>query len=477
MLGADGYGTYQAVGGFVTTLSVINVGISSAISRFITFELGRNDMTKLSQTFSTAINVLAILCIFILILAETAGVYFINNKMQFAPENMTAVNVIYQLAIFGYLGGVITMPFMAILVAYEEFKYIASFGLIQGISVFIAIVSISFLPGSRLMWYSWAIFLSSILYQMAYVYVCIKRHSQIKYIRHIDKQQFYKILSFSSFSFLGSSAGILKEQGVTVLINMFFGTILNAARGISTSVLSATSSLVGSFTTALAPQITKAYAEGNHSYMWSIVERGIRISFFLLLIPAIPIMAETEWILTLWLKLPPPMAAVFTKLTIISALCDTLSTPLIYLMNATGKIALYQCVVGGTLLITIPLDFLLLHLDFGVTTVLWVNIIISSILFFLRIIMIRRIIHFDVIPFIKNTLVRIGLTTTSLVLIVIPILVFSENLPPLLSHLSSIFFSALIGLLCILFIGLKREERKSLFLKLSSFLTRFRSAV
>lgn len=411
MLGVTGYGSYTAIGGCITTLSAINVGISTAISRFITFELGKKDQTSLSKVFSTSFNVLLLLCVLLAILAETVGLWFVDTHMQFSPDTQACVHLLFQLSLIGYLLGIITMPFMAILMAYEEFKYIASFGALQAVVQFSLVMCISHLPSDRLGWYAWSVFFTTVAYQAAFVYVCIKRHPQIRYYFGIDKERFRQILSFASFNYIGSSAGILKEQGVTILFNTFFGVIYNAARGVSGSVLLAVNSLAGSFTTALSPQITKAYAAGEHEYMWMLVNRGIRFSYYLLFIVAVPVFASTEWLLSLWLKEVPSMAIVFTQLMLVTALCDIISTPLIYLMNATGKIALYQCVVGGTLFLTVPLDLVLLYAGCDAESLLWVNIIISFGLFFLRLRMIRRIVPFGIVKFLCGLLPKILLST------------------------------------------------------------------
>lgn len=411
MLGVTGYGAYQAIGGCIATLATVNAGISSSISRFITFELGKKDQTSLNKVFTTSFNVLLLLCVLLATLAETAGLWFVDTHMQFSPDTQDLVHLIFQLSLIGYLLGMITMPFMAILMAYEEFKYLASFGAIQAVAQFSLVMCISYLPSDRLAWYAWSVFFTTVAYQAAFVYVCIKRHPQIRYSFSIDKKRFRQILSFASFNYIGSSAGILREQGVSILFNTFFGVIYNAARGISGSVLLAVNSLAGSFTTALSPQITKAYAAGEHKYMWMLVNRGIRFSYYLLFIVAVPVFASTEWLLSLWLKEVPPMAIVFTQLTLVTALCDIISVPLIYLINATGRIALYQCVVGGTLLLTVPLDLVLLYAGFAAESLLWVNIIISFGLFFLRLRMIKRIVSFGIIRFLYGLLPMIMLST------------------------------------------------------------------
>lgn len=460
MLGASGYGTYQAVGGCIATLSTINVGISSAISRFIAYELGKKSQENLNKIFSTSINVLALICIAIALLAETVGLWFVHAHMQFPADSIDSVNFIFQLSLISYLIGVLSMPFMSVLIAYEEFNYIATLGIIQGVVQFILIIGISFLPSHQLNLYACSVFFSSVIYQFAYSYICIKKHPGIKYRFYIDKHQFKKLLSFASFSYIGSSAGILREQGVTVLINTFFGVVYNAARGVSVSVLSAVSSLVGSFTTAMSPQITKSYASGDYIYMWNLVGKGIRFSFFLLFILSAPVLASAEWILSLWLKIPPPMAALFTRLTIITALCDTLSAPLIYLMNATGKIALYQCVVGGTLLLTLPIDLVLLNIGCDAEILLWVNIVISFILFFIRLLMIRRLIDFKILDFVMSVLPRIFYVSITVAFMILTVHLCCSFLEAsFFIEFCKLIFSFLFTGLSIYLIGITSEER------------------
>ena len=466
MLGAEGYGTYQAVGGCIAILWTINAGISSAISRFITYELGKKNMITLSEFFSSSLNVLAIFCAAIILIAETFGLWFVHTQMKFPAESMGAVSLIFQLTLISYVLGVLVMPFMSILIAYEEFKCIATLSLIQGIVQFAFVLCISLLPSDRLEWYAWSLFFTSVVYQFSCSCICIRKHPQIRYSIGVNKEHFKQILSFASFSYIGDTAGVLREQGATVLINTFFGVVPNAALGVANSVRGAVSSLVGSFSTALSPQITKSYAAGDYDYMWDLVASGIRYSYFLLFILAAPVLASAEWILGLWLKEVPSMAIHFTQLTIVALLCNTLSTPLIYLANATGKIALYQCIVGGILLLTIPISFLLLYTGFTADVILWVNIFMSISLFIVRLLLIRRLISFKIMSFLYAALPRIVNVSIVTTLVTFGLTTSKKTMQLSFAGEAIIFFSVfLITVVIITFVGLTRGERYHLYNK------------
>lgn len=474
MLGASGYGTYQAVGGCIAVLNTINVGVSAAISRFIAFELGKEDKGDISSVFVTSVNVLAVMGIIIALVAETIGLWFVHTHMQFPSDSIGCVDLIFQLALVSYLTGFITLPFMSILVAYEEFKYIATLGVIQGVMLFCFIMGISYLPDNRLEWFVWLSFTAYVLYQFAYSYICIKKHPNIRFRLCFDKQKIKEVFSFASFSYIGNSAGVLREQGVTILINTFFGVIYNAARGVSMSVLGAVSVLVSNFTTALSPQITKSYASEDYTFMWNLVSKGIRFSYFLLLVLSVPTIMSTEWMLSSWLKEVPPMAVTFTRLVIITALCDTLSAPLIYLINATGKIALYQCVVGGVLLLTIPIDLLFLYAGFDAEVLLWVNICISVVSFFLRLLLIKRVIIYSISDFLSMVLPRIFIVTLAVIVLC---LLFTNYLftfdDSFWMGITKFIINFILTCSGIVFWGITNEERQTMYNKIRRIVVRY----
>ena len=341
-LGISDYGLYNVIGGFVSMFYMITASLTQAVSRFITFELGKNDMKKLEDTFSTSVFILFILSLVVVLLAETIGLWFVNYKLNIDADRIVAANWVYQFTVLAFVLEMLSIPYSALIVSHEKMGMFAFVTIMKVILMLGVALLLSVSPLDTLIFYGILTFAVSLGVQgMYYVYCrCNFRESSVHI--HFDKDLFNKMFGFAGWNFLSTVASMLSSQGVNMMLNIFFGTPVNAARGIAGQINGTAGAFSRNFTMALSPQITKSYASGDKRYSKTLVCQGAKYSFLLLLMVALPVMLETDYVLSLWLKEVPPYASAFVQLQLAYALVDVLVYTNLVLNNATGKIKTYQ---------------------------------------------------------------------------------------------------------------------------------------
>lgn len=457
-LGVDDYGIYNVVGGFVALFALISAALTSACSRFLNFEMGKADPQRQNVVFSTALTIQWTLAIIVFVLAEAIGVWYVNNKMVLPTDRLTAANWCFQFSVINFCMNLITVPYNASIIAHEKMKAFAYVSIYEGL----AKLAISFLvyynPFDRLVFYALMLLIVQFSVRYAYQYYCRKHFEECHYKKVFDKPLLQKMLSYSIWHLIGNGASVLKNQGVDVVLNLFFGPSVNAARGLSTHLNSAVTQFTSNFMIAMNPQITQSYAKGDLKYMFNLVNKGARFSFYLLLLLSLPIILNTEYILNLWLKEIPEHTIAFTQLALIAAIITSLSSPLITAQNATGNVRNYQLIVGGILLLNLPLSYLALRLGFDADSVFFIAIIIETLCLTARMFMIPLTIQeFHPYEFIKKVILNCALV--SLVAVPIPLLLKSELDDSFLSFSLTVLTSLLTTALSILFIGCQKSER------------------
>ncbi len=374
--------------------SLISSSLSSSVSRFITFELGKGDVEKLRQIFSTSILIHLALALVVFILAETLGVWFLYNKMTIPPERLNAAMWVFQASVFSFMIGLWSVPYNATIIAHEHMKAFAWFGIFDVFMRLIIILFIAFTPWmfDRLIAYAVLLVILATVMRIIYARYCHRHFEESHWQWQFDKQCWQELGAFAGWNFIGSSSAVLKDQGVNILLNLFFGPILNAARGIATTVNGAICGFVNNFMVALNPQITKSYASGDYPFLFSLIERGARFSFYIILFLALPILFETDFVLALWLKQYPEHTVNFVRLIILLSMCEMVSNPLITLQLATGKIRNYQIAVGGMQMMNFPLSYICLAVGMPPESTLVVAIAISLCCLLLRLIFLRKMV-------------------------------------------------------------------------------------
>lgn len=469
-LGVNDFGIYNVVGGFVSMFSIVSSSLTAGISRFITYELGRKDEGNIKEVFATSVFVQIVISLIILFLAETAGLWFLNVKMNIAPDRMTAANWVFQCSVITFIINLLSVPYNAAIIAYEKMSVFAYISIVEAVIKLTIAFIITWLSSNQLIIYSVLILASSVLIRILYTSYCNRNFEKCRVRPKYNKQIFRDIASFSGWNFIGATSGILRDQGVNVLLNLFCGTVVNAARGIATQVNNAVSSFAQNFLTAVNPQITKSYAAGDRQQSFELAFRAAKFSFFILLIPGVPILLNTPLILSIWLKEVPEYTSIFTQLALIMVLTDVISSPLITIMLANGNIRTYQIVVGGITLLNFPLSYLALRFGCTPQSTYVISIGCSLLCLAMRLIMLRRQTGLSIRHYMKSVFLRVCVVSALSAAIMIPLnRLFSYNFGGLLGSvaLSVIVVCAIVGAF-----GCTKGERIAVITKVKEFLTK-----
>jgi O-antigen/teichoic acid export membrane protein len=456
-LGTVDYGIYNVVGGIVVMFSFFSNTMASASQRFFAFELGRNDIPQLKKTFSLTITIYTIIAVIVLLLAETLGLWLLNTQMVIPAERIEAANWIYQFSILSFLITIMTIPFNAAIIAHENMKVYAYISIVEVVLKLLIVYILVYFSFDKLKLYACLMFLVTCIITFIYRTVCKRKYDECRFRFYWDKKLFYSLMSYSGWNLFGAVAGMLNNQGINILLNIFFGPVVNAARAIAYRVNDAVNQFVMNFLTAVRPQITKYYAAEENDKMMKLVFQSSKFSYFLLFLLSMPVLLETNFIFDVWLRETPQYVVLFTRLVIITALIDSLSYSLVTAALATGKIKQYQIVVGGILLFNLPISYCFLKLGFPPQTTMYISIIISSICLFLRLWLLRKMVGLSMREYSKMVLLAVLLVSfTTYIIPSILVLTMEENF-------TRFIIVSITGLmtsfLAIYFIGLSVNER------------------
>lgn len=470
-LGVDDYGINNVVGGLVSMFAIISSSLSSATSRFLTFGLGKGDMKELKILFSTSVNILLLIAFIVFVLIETAGVWFLNNRMTIPSDRLYAANWVLQCSALNFAVSLLSTPYNASIVAHERMSVFAYMTIFDVVVKFIVVASVYYYQGDRLVLMASLLLISSIISQLIYWTYCKRNFEECTYHRLFSKYHFRKMFGFAGWNFIGCTAGIMKDQGVNIAINLFTGPTINAARGIAMQMNGIISQFTSNFLTAINPQVIKDYASGELEKMHMLVFRGTRFSYYLFLFLSVPVIFETEKILWLWLGNVPDHTVLFARLALVLSLSDLMSNLLITSQLATGKIRNYQIVVGGILLLNFPVSYLLLYLGFIPEITVAVAIAISQICLFARLFFLRKMIMLPVKMYLQR--VYLNVILVSAVSMIIPAIAY-VNMPPDKTRFFCIcIISALSSAFSIGFLGCNKAERDMLMRYINKFISRF----
>ena len=355
-LGIEDYGINNVVGGIVTMFAMLSGSLSSSISRFITFELGKGNLQRLKAVFSTGVNIQLGMSLLVVVVAETVGIWFLNTKMNIPIERLDAANWVFQCAMLTFVFNLLSVPYNAAIIAHEKMSAFAYISVVEVSLKLIIVYVLTISPFDRLKTYAVLLLCVGAVIRFIYGNYCKRHFEECTYHFILDKPILKEMAGFAGWNFLGNGAYMLNTQGVNILMNLYFGVSVNAARGVATQVDAALKQFVNNFTTAVNPQITKSYAQGDLEYMHKLVCRSAKFSAFLMMFFAVPIILETNTILTIWLKTVPDYAVIFLRWIIMSSFMDTvLATSLVTSMFATGELKRYQIIVTAIGCLVFPL--------------------------------------------------------------------------------------------------------------------------
>lgn len=457
-LGVDDYGINNVVGSLVSMFSLISSSLSGSTSRFITFELGTGNKEKLRKTFITTVNINIILAIIVTIAIETIGVWFLNNKMVIPPDRLYAANWVLQCSVITFAIGLLSVPYNASIIAHEKMSAFAYMTIFDAVAKLCIAIAIDYYNGDRLILFAIISLIPTIISQIIYYIYCKRNFEECRYKILWDKNLLKNIGSYALWNFIGCTAGIMKDQGVNIAINLFCGPTVNAARGIAMQVNGIISRFISNFTIALNPQIIKEYAANNLQRMHKLVFTGTRFSYYLFMFLSIPIFLEIETILQLWLGEIPTGTILFARLVLILSLVDIISQTLIVAQGASGKIRNYQIAVGGILILNFPISYYLLSKNIFPEVTVIVAIIISQICLLARLLFLRKMIKLSIREFINK--VYINVITVTILSFIPPFIIYFHVTEGLYRFITVFITSVISSVIFIYLVGCNKQERQ-----------------
>lgn len=470
VLGVEDYGVYQVVGGLVSMFSIISTSLSGAVSRFITFEIGRGRKDRLERIFATSLLIQIGLCVVVVLAVEIIGLWFLHNEMQIPEGRMEAAQWVLHCSVVSFCLGLLSVPYNACIIAHEHMKTFAYVSIVETILKLGVVYLIAVSPVDSLILFAVLLVVLSVLIRLIYSIYCHKHFEESRAKIVFDKEILKEMLGFSGWSFFNNTSFILNNQGVSMLMNVFFGVTVNAARGIAIQVESAVLQFVNNFTTALNPQITKSYANGDLDNMYKLVCRGAKFSFFSMLILSLPIILEANQILSLWLTKVPEHTVIFVQLSMIMGMCDCIGTTGYTACMATGKLRRYSLTLTPLIVLEFPLSWLLFYYGASVESSYYLYILIKLLVLFVRMYLMQSMIGLNCLMYIKGVFLPITLTT--LFSIILPMLIITFMDENILRFFILLVVSTISVIVSVLFLGMTRIERNIIIQKSSNLFSK-----
>lgn len=458
-LGASDYGTYNVVGGIVTMMAFLNGALGASSSRFLTYELGKGNKARLNNTFSASLNLHILVALIVLILGETIGLWFVLNKLVIPDGRMVAAFWVFQFSIITTMVSFTQVPYNASLIAHENMAVYAYVGLYEAISKLIIAYAITVSPIDRLIFYGLLIMVNSIGIQVFYRYYTSKRYEECRFRIVKDKDLYKTLLSYSGWDLFGGLASMFQGQGINIILNLFFGPVVNAARAIAVQVQGAISQFVNNFLTAVRPQVVKNFAEGDIEKMYSLTFSAAKYAYMLMLALVLPVCFEIKFILSIWLgDNAPEETAIFVILILLTYLMETFHSASLMSYHAIGKIKLGNIVGGTLMMMALPLSYIALKMGAPAYSVFIVIFIVNFTQMFWGWMIVHRYVKFSYLTLLKKVYQpTIIVTICSLIL---PTLIVTTMEQGWLRFFVLCMLSEMSLLLSVFYIGLSREDRK-----------------
>lgn len=456
-LGVDNFGVYNVVGGFVGMFSILSTSLSDAISRFITYELGRGDGNRLKTMFSTSVNIMMALSLVVVVVAELLGPWFIESQLQIPAGREVAAQWVFQFSILNFVVGLISVPYNAAIVAHERMSAFAYISIFEALGKLAIALLIPHSPIDKLIFFAGLLTLMSLLIRFIYGAYCKRHFAECTYTFTFDKSVFKQMGGFAGWNFFNSTTYILNTQGVNMLLNMFFGVAVNAARGVALSVNNIINQFVGNFMTAINPQITKSYASGDLDRMHKLVCRGAKFSYYCMFLLALPIILGAEQIMNLWLVDVPQYTVQFVQLILLTSLCECIGRTGYTACMATGRLRKYSLIITSIG----SLEFFLVWVAFSMGAnplyAYYIYVFVKIAVVIARMFLMEEMVHLKASMYVKNALLPVILT--SLVALLVPVTLHIVMVPSFLRLIVVTLVSIVSVALSALFFGMTNGER------------------
>lgn len=458
VLGVEDYGIYNVVGGVIALLSTLQNTMQATYQRYYNVEMGKNNPCGVSKMFQLSLSSQTIIAAIVIVLAETIGVWFAYNKLVIPDNRMVAAMWVYQASVIKFCVSIFSSPFIALITAHEKMGFFAFVSIIDSVLQLAIVFLIQLIPGDNLIIYACLQVLIGLINIALYIAYC-KRNIEETIIGFDWGHGLKSMFVFSGWSIFGEMGAMIKTQGIDIILNMFFGPIVNAARGVAAQILKAVNQFISSFQTSFRPQLTKSYASGDNDYMRKLYYSATKISYYLIFTLSLPILIETPYILHLWLgENVPDHTSIFTQLVLLTAFINVFSNPTSCIAYATGKIKYFSIVVGVGNILILPIAWVVLKLGYAPASAMYVSLLMTLLIQIGRIMVTASIAPVKI----SSYLISVILPTTlySVLCSIAPLLIVHSISSSLFRFVLNVFLSISSCIVFAWLIGLNNTEKQ-----------------
>ena len=463
LLGVEDYGIYNVVGSVVGMFTFINGTLTTSSQRFFSVALAKNDLQELNKYFCLNLTVFGLFVIILLIIAETIGLWFVNTKLTISAERIFAANVVYQFSVIACVVSIIKVPYTALVIAHEKMGAFAYIGIYEAVFKLIIVFVLSVISCDMLIVYGVLMFISSFSVSCLYFLYSKNNFKEATFHFFWDKDELIKLFSFSGWHFLGTISNVIRGQCINILLNIFFNPAINAARAIAYQVNGVVAQFTESFNIAVKPQLYKSYSAGEFQNLYKLINQSTILSVFLTAVLAIPLMINSNFILSLWLKEVPDFTVQFTVIVLITGLIESTNTAAIVPALATGNIKKFEIVISTLAIANLPISYIALKLGAPA----YITMVIASFLAFVtmvwRAFLLRNLIN---LPYKSYLLVLARLTISTVLSGILSYIMTMNNTTNICQLIISSFASILITSALYFFIVFGDDEKKIIYVYL-----------
>ena len=458
-LGVDDFGIYNVVCGFVSMFTFLNTSMSNGIQRFFNFELGKNGIDGARRVYVTSLVVQLLLLLIIIVLTETLGLWYLHYKMVIPPERFIAAQWIFHLSVISFILVIMQVPYNAAIMAHEHMNFYAFLGVLNAILKLIIVILIPLAETTdKLILYGCLLTAISLLdFILAYSYSRI-HFEEIRIRPLFDKGLFKSMLSFSGWNIFGSFSNMMREQGLNMILNLFFGPVVNAARGIAYQVSSGLQGFVANVSTAIRPQIVQSYAQGNTIRTINLMHSLSKLSIIGLYMIAYPILLEIDYVLHLWLGGDvPDYTSSFVIIVVLIAFLNNMNSAVSAVVHATGKMRNYQVIGSLINLSSLPFAYYALKMGYNPNSVFWVSFVFTIFMQTASLFILKSVIDFSIVRYAKEVILPFCLVVC--VSFSIPLIPYNFMSNGFLRFGVVVTLAVVSSSLSLYFLGLNKKEK------------------
>lgn len=456
VLGIEDFGIYNIVGTTVVLFAFFSSSLTTAIQRYLSYALGQNDLHRFADVFNQGFYAFLLLSMFLLVISETIGLYVLYNYVNIPDERFQAALWVYQFSILSFIFNVLKTPYSASLIAYEKMSFFAYMGILEVILKLLIVFAIAIVSFDKLIFYSGLLVLISMFLLGTHIGYCSRYIVGCRLHLRMNISIIKELMGFSGWTLLTSGSQMLTYQGVNILLNNFWGVLINAATGIANQIMGACTQFLGNFQVAFNPQLVKSYASGDTNYFQSLLYRTSIASFYLMTLVTVPLIVEMDTILLFWLSDVPPYTAEFSICIIISLLIESYSGPIWMAVQAIGKIKRYQIIISSLYLLNFIGSFWFLFEGYPPVSVFIVRVAVSVLILWARVYLLSKMVHISLIRFFINVIIRSSLLYCLTILVVYLVSSFVDGFVGLCIVVLS---SILCTMLLVYLFGFERADR------------------